>query len=162
MLYLFHTMCKPREDIYFWETEFIQLIKNAKNMRKTILQEHQSCSIQKTARKSTQYSRNEPNLKIGHLAKLQPFAKWSVWLKIKNAKNVQKTILQEHQSCSVQKTARKSTRYSRNETISKICHLAKATALCKMVSLAQKLKMPKTKKTLVQEHQQYIVQEHQS
>ena len=38
-------------------------------MRKTILQEHKSCSVQKTARKNTKYSRNETILKIGHLAK---------------------------------------------------------------------------------------------
>ena len=37
--------------------------------------------------------------------------------KIKNAKNMQKTILQEHKSCSVQKTAKKDTKYSTNETI---------------------------------------------
>ena len=51
----------------------------------------------------------------------------------------------------MQKTARKSTKYSRNDTSLKIGHLAKAIAhaskgfsLCKMVSLGQKLKMPKT------------------
>ena len=44
---------------------------------------------------------------------------------------MRETNQQEHQS-SVQKTARKSTKHWRNETI------------CKMVSLGQKLKMPKT------------------
>ena len=34
-------------------------IKNAKNMRKKILQEHEKCFVQKTARKNTKYSRNE-------------------------------------------------------------------------------------------------------
>ena len=64
---------------------------------------------------------------------------------------MRKTILQEHWSCSVQKTAPKNTKYSRNETILKIGHLEKAIAhackgysLCKMVSLGQKLKIPKT------------------
>ena len=64
---------------------------------------------------------------------------------------MQNTILQEQQRCSVQKTAPKNTKYWRNETILKIGHLAKAIAhakaiysLCKMVSLGQKLKMPKT------------------
>ena len=42
------------------------------------------------------------------------------------AKNVQKTILKARYSCSVQKTAAKNTKYSRNETILKIGHLAKA------------------------------------
>ena len=56
-------------------------------MRKTILQEYCSCSVQKTALKNTKYSRNETILKIGHLAKAIAhaktiaFAKWSVWVK---------------------------------------------------------------------------------
>ena len=56
-------------------------------MRKTILQEHYSCSVQKTAPKNTKYSRNETILKIGYLAKAIAhakdiaFAKWSVWVK---------------------------------------------------------------------------------
>ena len=41
------------------------------------------------------------------------------------AKNVRKTILEPRYSCSVQKTAAKNTKYSRNETILKIGHLAK-------------------------------------
>ena len=56
-------------------------------MRKTILQDYKSCSVQKTARKNTKYSRNEKILKISHLAKAIAhvkaiaFAKWSVWVK---------------------------------------------------------------------------------
>ena len=62
-------------------------------MRKTILQDHYSCSVQKTAAKNPKYSRNETILKIGHLAKAIAhakaightkaiaFAKWSVWVK---------------------------------------------------------------------------------
>ena len=61
-----------------------QKIKNGKNMPKAILQEHWSCSVQKTVRKNTKYSRNETILKIGHFAKAIAhtkaiaFAKWSV------------------------------------------------------------------------------------
>ena len=58
-----------------------QKIKNAKNMQKTFLQEHDSCSVQKTAPKNTIYSRNETILKIGHFAKAIGFLKWSVWVK---------------------------------------------------------------------------------
>ena len=53
-------------------------------MQKTILQEQHSCSVQKTARKNTKYSRNAKIFKIGHLAKVIAhakaiaFAKWSV------------------------------------------------------------------------------------
>ena len=39
---------------------------------------------------------------------------------------MQKWILQSHYSSSVLKTAKKNTKYSRNETISKIAHYAKA------------------------------------
>ena len=56
----------------------------------------------KTAGKNTKYSRNETIWKIGHLAKATAhakaiaFAKWSLWSITKNAKNIRKTILQEH------------------------------------------------------------------
>ena len=56
-------------------------------MRKTMLQDYLSCSVQKTARKMTKYWRNETFLKMGHLAKAIAhaksiaFAKWSVWVK---------------------------------------------------------------------------------
>ena len=73
---------KPLQNCHFGSK-----IKNSKNMRKTILQEHWSCSVQKAAQKSTKYSRNDTILKIGHLAKAIAhgkaiaFAKWSVWVK---------------------------------------------------------------------------------
>ena len=50
----------------------------------------------------------------------------------------------------MKKSFRKNTKYSRNETILKISHLAKAMEhvkaidFAKMVSLGQKLKMPRT------------------
>ena len=56
-------------------------------MRKTILQEYKSCSVQKPPRKNTKYSRNETLFKIGHPAKAIAhakaieFAKGSVWVK---------------------------------------------------------------------------------
>ena len=59
-------------------------MKMAKNMRKTILRAHESCSVQKTAQKNTKYSTNESILKMGHLAKAIDFAKWSVWVKNEN------------------------------------------------------------------------------
>ena len=51
--------------------------------------------------------------------------------KIQIPKDMSKSILQIISSYSVQKTARKNTKYSRNETILKIGHHAKATALAK-------------------------------
>ena len=47
-------------------------IKYAKNMRKTALLSHYSCSMQKAARKNSLYSKNESILKMaknGHNAK---------------------------------------------------------------------------------------------
>ena len=48
--------------------------------------------------------------------------------KIKILKNKSKSILQIIYSCSVQKTAPKNTKYSRNETIFKIAYHTKAIA----------------------------------
>ena len=50
-------------------------------MSKSILQIIYSCSVEKTARKNTKYSRNETILKIGHHAKAIGFAKSSLWVK---------------------------------------------------------------------------------
>ena len=65
--------------------------------------------------------------------------------KIKIPKNMPKSILQIIYSCSVQKTALKETKYSRNENILKIGHHAKVIySPCKILSWAQKLKFQKT------------------
>ena len=55
----------------------------------------------------------------------------------KNSKNMQKTILQEQWTCSVQKTARENAKYSRNEKILKIGHFAKAIAHAKAIAFAK-------------------------
>ena len=83
-------------------------------MSKTILQEHQSCSVQKNARKNTKQRRNETILKFGHPSKaiayaktIQSLQKGQFGSKIKNAKNMQKMVLKEDQSCSSQKNRSK-------------------------------------------------------
>ena len=63
---------------------------------------------------------------------------------------MRKTILQDYKSCYVQTTARKNTKYSQNETILKIAHLAKAIAHAKAIAFAKwsvlvKIKKPKTR-----------------
>ena len=84
------------------------------------------------------------------MQRLYPSQNGQFGAKIKNSKNMRKPILQEYYGCAVKKTAGKNTKYSRNETILKIDHLAKALvhgkaiAICKMFSLGQKLKIPKT------------------
>ena len=50
---------------------------------------------------------------------------------------MRKTILDDYKSCFVQKTARKNTKYARNETILKIGHLAKAIAHANSIAFAK-------------------------
>ena len=50
-------------------------------MSKSILQIIYSCSVLKTVRKKTKYSRNGTILKIGHHAKAIAHAKSSLWVK---------------------------------------------------------------------------------
>ena len=65
--------------------------------------------------------------------------------KIKTKTNMSNSILQIIYSCSLQKTAPKNTKYSRNESILKIGHHAcKGYSPCKILTLAQKLKFQKT------------------
>ena len=64
--------------------------------------------------------------------------------KIKIPKNMSKSILQIIYSCSLQKTAPKNPKYSRNDSIVKIGHHAcKGYSPCKILTLAQKLKFQK-------------------
>ena len=80
---------------------------------------------------------------MGHLAKAIAhakaiaFARWSVWAKNKKCQKHAKTILREQQSCSVEKTARKNTKYSRNDTILKMGHVEKAIAHGKATAFAK-------------------------
>ena len=58
-------------------------VKNffSKNTSKINLQEQLSCSVQKTAGKNSQYSRNRSILKIDHFDKYIGHAKCAVWVK---------------------------------------------------------------------------------
>ena len=65
-------------------TKFGSKTKIARNVRKTFLQTHKSCSMQKTARKSGYFFKNQSNLKMtknGHNAKAIAHAKYSIWVK---------------------------------------------------------------------------------
>ena len=107
-------------------------------MSKSILQIIYSCSVQKTNPKNTKYSRNESILKIGHHAckGYSPCEILTLAQKLKFQKNMSKSILQIIYSCSVQKTARKNTKYSRNESSLKIGHHAcKGYSPCKILTL---------------------------
>ena len=106
--------------------------------------------MQKTAGKNTKYCRNETILKIGHLAKAIPFAKWSVWVKNlkcqKHAKNHSTRVLRLF--CAKNRSKKhqifKKWKNFENRPSCKGYSPCKDYSLCKMVSLGQKLKMPKT------------------
>ena len=106
-------------------------IKIKKNMSKSILQIIYSCCVKETAPKSTKYSRNNTILKVGHHVAAMAYANPHFGSKIKIPKNMSKYILQIIYTCSVQKTAPKNTKYSRNESILKIGNHAKAIAHAK-------------------------------
>ena len=68
--------------------------------------------------------------------------------KIKIKKNMSNSILQIIYSCSLQKTVPKNTKYSRNESNLKIAHHAcNGYSPCKILTLAQKLKLKRTCQT---------------
>ena len=71
------------------------------------------------------------------MQRLEPLQNGQFGSNIKNAKHIRKTILLKRYSCSVQKTAPRNTKYSRNETILKIGHLAKAIAHAKTIAFAK-------------------------
>ena len=94
--------------------------------------------MQKIAWKNTKYSRNETILKIGHLAKAIDFARWSVWLKNSNG---QKRGKKDSTSTLELFCAKK--RWKKHHVFEKWDHFENRPS-CKMVTLAQKLKWPKT------------------
>ena len=101
-------------------------------MSKSILQIIYSYSLQKTAPKNTKYSRNESILKIGQSCKgYSPCKILTSAQKLKFKKTIPISILQIIYNNSLQKTAPKNTKYSRNESILKIGHYAKAIAHAK-------------------------------
>ena len=122
-----HPLAKPLQNPHFGSK-----IKIPKNMSKSILQII-STSVQNSAPKNIKYPRKETILKTGHHEKAIAFAKPLLWVKNQNSKKhtMSKSILQIIQSCSMQKTARTDTKYSRNQTILKITHHAQAIALAK-------------------------------
>ena len=119
-------------------------------MRKTIAQQQHCCSVQKTARKNTQYWRNETIFKIGHLAKAIAFAKWSAWVKNykcqKHAKNhstrTAELFCAKYGSKKHQILGKKDNLENRPST--KGYSPCQGYSLGNMLSLGQKLKMPKT------------------
>ena len=100
--------------------------------------------MRKTAGKNTKYSRNETILKIGHLAKALDFAKLSVWVKNENGQKHAK-----NDSTSTLELFCAKSRWKKHQIFEKWDDFenrpsCKGSRLCKIVSLGQKLKWPKT------------------
>ena len=86
----------------------------------------------KTAPKNTIYSTNGTILKIGHHAKgIIAHAKSSLWGKNKNSKKHAKIYSLNHLQLLCANSAPQNSKYSKNETILKIGHHAKAIAHAK-------------------------------
>ena len=105
--------------------------------------------MQKMAPKSSYYLRNETILKIGnngHCAK-PPLQSGQFGSKIKIAKCMRKTAVETHYSCIMQKRAPKKQlpfeKWDHFENWQKRPQ-CKGYSLCKVVTLPQKIKMPKT------------------
>ena len=96
-------------------------------MLKSTLQIIYTCCVQKTARKKTKYSRKKTILKMGHHAKAIAHPKSSLWVKnLKWQKICQNLFYKSFTAVLCKKTARKKTKYSKNETILKISLQAQA------------------------------------
>ena len=113
-------------------------------MSKSILQIIYSCSVQKTAPKSTKYSRNEIILKIGHHAKAIAHAKSSLCLKNYNSKKHVKIHSTNHlQLFSAKNRSKKQQIFQKWEHF-ETRPSCKGYSPCKILTLAQKLQLQKT------------------
>ena len=113
--------------------------------------------MEKTARENTKYSRNETILKMGHLAKalamVYSLCKMvSLGAKLITLETCEKQFYNNIRVVLCKKTARKNTKYSRNEKVLQIGHLAKAIVL-ENGKFGSKIKSGKNmQKTILQYH----------
>ena len=118
--------------------------KNQKTMSKSILQITYSCSVQKTAPKNTEYSRNESILKIGYHAKAIAHEKSSLWFKKSNSKKHVKIHSTNHLQMFCPKNRSKT-----HQRFEKWEHFenrpsCKGYSPCKIFTLVQEIKFQKT------------------
>ena len=107
-------------------TVWVKKLKKAKTCEKRFRKPVRVVLCKRPLEKNTKYLRNETILKIGHLAKAIDFAKWSVCLKNSNGQKRAKNDSASTLELFCAKIRWKNTIYSRNETIFKMGHLAKA------------------------------------
>ena len=121
-----------------------QKLKFQKNMSESILQIIYTCSVQKTAPKNTNYSRNDTILKIGHHTKAKAHAKSSLWVKYQNSKTHLIIHSTNHLDLFVAKN-----RSKKHQIFQKWHHFknqpsSKGYSPCKILTLGQKLKFQNT------------------
>ena len=122
-------------------------IKNSKKHVKIHSTNHLQLFCAKNRSKNTKYSRNESILKIVHHAckSYSPCKILTLAQKLKFQKTCQNPFYKSFTVVLCKKKAPKNIKYSRNESILKIGHHAcKGYSPCRMLTLAQKLKFPKT------------------
>ena len=103
--------------------------------------------VQKTAPRNIKYSRNESILKDGHhtCKGYSPCKILTLAQKLKFQKTCQNPFYKSFTVVLCKKPLQKNIKYSRNESMLKIGHYAcKGYSLCKVLTLAQKLKFQKT------------------
>ena len=111
----------------------------------------------KPLQETTKYWRSETILKIGHLAKAIHCAKWSVWVKNSNGQKRAK-----NDSTSTLELFCAKNRCKKHQIFEKWDHFenrpsCKGYRLCKMVSLGQNLKWPKTFKNRFYKHVRIVL-----
>ena len=112
--------------------QFRSKIKIATNMRKTILQAHYSCCVQKN-----RWEKHQIFGKLDDFENRSSCKGYRVWKmvslgpKLKWPKTFDKRFYKQIRVVLCKKTTGKNTKYSRNETILKIGHLAKAIDFAK-------------------------------
>ena len=127
-----HANAHAKSSFWVKNPHFGSKIKILKNMSQFILQIIYNCSVQKTATKKDQifekwdHFKNRPSCKGYSPCKIRTLGQ-----KLKFKEICQDPFYKSIYNCSVQKIARKKTKYSRNETILKIGHHAKAIAHAK-------------------------------
>ena len=98
-------------------------------MSKSVLQIIYSCSVQKTTGKNTKLLRNESILKIGHHAKgYSPCKSLTFHKKLKFQKTWENPFYKSFTVVLWKRPLEKKPKYSRNESVLKVGHHAKAIA----------------------------------
>ena len=120
--------------------------------------------MQKTAQKSSKYSKNDSCLKmakIGHYAKAIAFAKTvSLGRKLKFTKTCEKRLYNHARVVLCKKRLQEVANQSKNDSclkMAKIGHYAKAIAFAKTVSLGRKLKFTKTCEKRLYNHARVVL-----